>query len=306
MAEWPSGNELTDKWDRKGFELLNFVCKGLQPHDDTGQPVPSPEARQEENELLYLQDELRTLQRKNPDASYRDIMPPEFSSPRFEREFKRLFSHQSKQHKEEPEGDEIPSGKVALEKGLKKIQEKIELLKPERDPSENYEERSLLHSKKVKYEAALAEKVVKKAIRAKKGEIKSKKNEILELGFSWENHKPSDSSEERKSRISEVLKYLYKPEDVKDFEKRYNLDRREIEDPAIPNVKMRPNQKARNEARKIAKKIWDESEDLIYIYEMIERPEILNVAKEFTPRTRHRWICDLAPKEAQKPGRKRT
>ena len=59
MAKWPSGNELTDKWNIQGFELLDLVCKGLQPYDPaTGVPVPPPEIRAKRD---MLQEHRRQL-----------------------------------------------------------------------------------------------------------------------------------------------------------------------------------------------------------------------------------------------------
>ena len=59
MPTWLSGNELTERWDILGFELLNYVIEGLQPYNrKTGQPVPSPETRSKKNSLEDLRNRI--------------------------------------------------------------------------------------------------------------------------------------------------------------------------------------------------------------------------------------------------------
>jgi len=49
--------------------------------------------------------------------------------------------------------------------------------------------------------------------------IKTLENEIYVAGDTWEGYSPSELNETRVSLISEILKYIYKPNDVYNFEK---------------------------------------------------------------------------------------
>jgi hypothetical protein len=72
--------------------------------------------------------------------------------------------------------------------------------------------------------------------------------------------------------------------------------------------KLRPDQLARIEVRKTAKKIWEK--DQISIKDMILRPEIVKWSRRsnkvlYNKATIRDWIKDLAPSEKRKPGRPR-
>lgn len=98
--------------------------------------------------------------------------------------------------------------------------------------------------------------------------------------------------------IEAILCSLYfKMEDIKQFEEKYGKSKLTDSD----KKKLRPNQLAKEKCREVAKELWEKHH--IRSKEMAGRPEVIEVAGEYTLETRRRWIHDLAPSELQKPGR---
>jgi hypothetical protein len=65
MSEWVSGTELMARWEIRNFELLGYVCKGLQPyHPEIAQPIPSPKVEFKKWLLFQHQEEIRRLKNK--------------------------------------------------------------------------------------------------------------------------------------------------------------------------------------------------------------------------------------------------
>jgi hypothetical protein len=68
--------------------------------------------------------------------------------------------------------------------------------------------------------------------------------------------------------------------------------------------KSRPEQEDKKEVQKIAKFLWYEKKLKIRIKKMSNRPEIKRiVGKRYKPKTVHRWLSEVAPEFAKKPGR---
>jgi len=119
--------------------------------------------------------------------------------------------------------------------------------------------------------------------------IKKLKKEISI--YSWENYNLPSKSEKASQVIKSLVNYLYKKSDVKKF---------------FTVKKLRHDQKARLEARKIAEKIWKKERDLT-IEDMITREKIIGVTKKkngkfYSEKTVRNWINELAPN--RKPGRR--
>jgi hypothetical protein len=66
--------------------------------------------------------------------------------------------------------------------------------------------------------------------------------------------------------------------------------------------RLRPNQIAKKKCRKAAKKLQKEFPEM-RSGEMACRPELLEIASNWTKETRQRWIADLFPESLRKPGR---
>jgi len=98
-----------------------------------------------------------------------------------------------------------------------------------------------------------------------------------------------------------VVLYPQKPE-IKTHGEKLVLSQTEA--PSSVQTKKRPNQIAKEQCRAIATKLWDEHPELS-IKEMADRPEILAHGANWVHRTRHEWICELAPPKHRRPGRRR-
>jgi hypothetical protein len=62
MSNWISGSDLIEKWDIRASELLDYVCKGLQPyHPETGQPIPSPDIEEKKHQLSWRHEYIEEL-----------------------------------------------------------------------------------------------------------------------------------------------------------------------------------------------------------------------------------------------------
>lgn len=114
----------------------------------------------------------------------------------------------------------------------------------------------------------------------------------------WKYFINPEVDEEIEKIIADLRDAIFKMKDVLEFEKKHGLGK------TIKNGKQLPNQKAKNECRKIAKKLLIKYPDMP-ICQMETHPEIMEVSKEWLDSTRHRWICDLFPPHLRKPGRKR-
>mgnify|MGYP001828716259 CR=1 FL=1 len=237
MSKWFSGSELTERWGIPGFELFNYIIKGLQPYDrETGQPVPSPEIQSKMKELRYSRDLLKKgfLGEKNP------AIILAIKHLRRSKEENRIFE--------------------ALERWDRRSQREI-----------------------------------------LKKRIKTLENEIYVAGDTWKGYCQPDPKKERLRLVSEVLKYIYKSDDVENVEKLYNLAQKEsieTDQIGLPETKkaLRPNQRHKNDVREVATALW-QSNPKLTIPEIANKGEIESACegKRYAEKTIRKWIKDLTP-----------
>jgi hypothetical protein len=62
MSKWIIGNDLIKKWGVKLFELFEHITLGLQPHDEYGRAIDSPDVSMKLNFLKDQEEKLKELQ----------------------------------------------------------------------------------------------------------------------------------------------------------------------------------------------------------------------------------------------------
>ena len=125
-------------------------------------------------------------------------------------------------------------------------------------------------------------------------EIEDLEEEISKAGTAWKGYRLPDSKKERRILISEVLKYIYKSDDVENFEKE-SIETKKV---------LRRNQRHKDECREVAKALW-RSNSKLTVPQIAKRNEIINACegKKYTVKTIREWIKDLNPN--QLPGRRK-
>ncbi len=61
MSKWIKGNDLVEQWGIKTFELFEYITHGLQPHDEYGRPISSPDVLRKLNFLKDQEEKLKEL-----------------------------------------------------------------------------------------------------------------------------------------------------------------------------------------------------------------------------------------------------
>jgi|GEM_PF-4743321 hypothetical protein len=64
MSGYKKGSDVLTEWDIRGFELLEIVQKGLQPHNQNGLPIPPPEISCKRMEIAELYRQCKKLERE--------------------------------------------------------------------------------------------------------------------------------------------------------------------------------------------------------------------------------------------------
>jgi hypothetical protein len=123
MSKWISGKDLIEEMGLDAFELLELVIKGLQPHDQSYKPIPLPDTQEKQTELRELREELKVWNSRCSSGgrlTYQEYMGPYSNLKLPKQKGPILSTHGS-------DSDRVEY----LERGIKRIEAKIEILKGE-------------------------------------------------------------------------------------------------------------------------------------------------------------------------------
>jgi hypothetical protein len=138
-------------------------------------------------------------------------------------------------------------------------------------------------------------------------EIKTQKEKLSQMNiYSWGNCQLPESEEEASSLFNCLANYIYKMDQVEEFEKEFNLGPNKKDKPdksKSTDKKLRPNQKHKIECRKVAERLW-KKDPTTTIADMIMKDEIVNACdgKIYSEKTIRNWINILCPDRS--PGRR--
>jgi hypothetical protein len=302
MANWISLKKLLEKCEIPEFELIDYIKEGLTPYSLYNlQPISFPieqhEYSKKFNRLEEIHKERTALENfialgKEVQVAKAKIIYTNKYNWKALRVVNKicddLYMYSIYSGNLEPQSE---NGYISISAGM------LQKLKKVRQKYVNERER---------VEAEIHEIIKDEPnFRDKRDTLESNK---------WKYFVKPESGEEIKKFISELKEKgaIFKGEDVEGTKKRFDLGGKKktkvtsVEQVEKNDKKSRPNQEAKIEIQNAAKELWYEQKLKIGIKEMINRPEILDTeGKHYQPRTRRKWISEVAPKWAKKPGRRK-
>lgn len=119
----------------------------------------------------------------------------------------------------------------------------------------------------------------------------------------WNEFNLTEMKAEAAAVLTALVNSLYHIEDIKKFLGVDEIEKKEIIPEFFKAKKLRPDQEAKLKVQQVAKELYDKHPEIDTVKEMINRPEILESGgKDYQPGTCHKWISEIAPKQAKAPG----